>query len=558
MPLKITVRSVQSAREVGDLMVVGVSAQGGAPKKKNARTPLDGFDRALGGALGRQLKKEEFKGKKDQQVSMSTLGRVKANRLVVIGLGDVAKLGAGDIRTFAAKAARAANADKAKKLILGLPAGLETRLREVVEGLEMGAYRFTKYMTGDRKPKAELTQVTICLASDLPKDAKEQVDRGQVVGDGVNLARDLSNEPANVLYPETLAAAATAMAKETNLKVVVFDFKEVQKRGMHLLTAVGQGSDRKPCMVHFSHVPAGSGAAGRERIVIVGKGITFDSGGISIKPSAGMGDMKHDMSGAANVVGLMQIVARMKPNVEVHGIFAAAENMPSGNAYRPGDVWGSLDGKSVEVDNTDAEGRLILADALAYARTLEPTLLIDNATLTGACMYGLGSACSGWYASNDATADLFQASVKGSGELMWRMPLVEELREFMKSDSADLKNTGHKYGGSITAALFLREFIGTVQNWVHCDIAGPAMGDRVRGWDPKGGTGHGVLTFLDVIERAAAKAPAAPAPAKPPAPAAKAPAAKAPAAKAPAAKAPAAKAPAAKAPAPAKKTARRK
>ncbi len=551
-------------------MVVGVSAQGGAPKKKNARTPLDGFDRALGGALGRLLKKEEFKGKKDQQVSMSTLGRVKADRLLVVGLGDVAKLGAGDIRTFAAKAARAANADKAKRLVLGLPVGLEGRLREVVEGLEMGAYRFTKYMTGDRKPKAELASVTICLASDLPKNAKEQVDLGQVVASGVNLARELSNEPANVLYPETLAAASTAMAKETNLKVQVFDFKEIQKRGMHLLTAVGQGSDRKPCMVHFSHVPAGSGAAGRERIVIVGKGITFDSGGISIKPSAGMGDMKHDMSGAANVVGLMQIVARMKPNVEVHGIFAAAENMPSGNAYRPGDVWGSLDGKSVEVDNTDAEGRLILADALAYARTLEPTLLIDNATLTGACMYGLGSACSGWYASNEATAEAFQASVKGSGELMWRMPLVEELREFMKSDSADIKNTGHKYGGSITAALFLREFIGTVQNWVHCDIAGPAMGDRVRGWDPKGGTGHGVLTFLDVIERAARNAAAAPAPApaKPAAvakaPAAKAPAAKAPAAKAPAAKAPAAKAPAAKAPAPAaakapaKKPARRK
>jgi leucyl aminopeptidase len=554
MPLKITVRSVQSAREVGDLMVVGVSANGSAPKKKNARTPLDGFDRALGGALGRLLKKEEFKGKKDQQVSMSTLGRVKADRLVVIGLGDVAKLTAGDIRTFAAKAARAANADKAKRLVLGLPAGLEGRLREVVEGLEMGAYRFTKYMTGDRKPKAELATVTICLASDLPKDAKAQVDVGQIVGSGVNLARDLSNEPPNVLFPETLAAASSTMAKESNLKVQVFDFKEIQKRGMHLLSAVGQGSDRKPTMVHFSHVPAGSGAAGRERIVIVGKGITFDSGGLSIKPSAGMGDMKHDMSGAANVVGLMQIVARLKPNVEVHGIFAAAENMPDGGAYRPGDVWGSLDGKSVEVDNTDAEGRLILADALAYARTLEPTLLIDNATLTGACMYGLGSACSGWYASNEATAEAFQASVKASGELMWRMPLLEELREHMKSDSADLKNTGHKYGGSITAALFLREFIGTVQNWVHCDIAGPGMGDRVRGWDPKGGTGHGVLTFLDVVERAARNAAAAPAPAPAPAPAkpatvAKAPAAKAPAAKAPVAKAPAAKAPVAKAPA---------
>jgi leucyl aminopeptidase len=565
MPLKITVRSVLPAREVGDLMVVGVPATGGASKKKkNSRSTLDGFDRALGGALTRLLKKEEFKGKKDQQVSMSTLGRVKAERLVLIGLGDVAKLGPGDIRTFAAKAARAANADKAKRLVLGLPDGLEGRLREVVEGLEMGAYRFTKYMTGDRKPKAELTQVTICLTANLPADAKARVDLGQVVAAGVNLARDLSNEPPNVLFPDAFAAAAQVMAKDAGLKVQVFDYREIQKRGMHLLQAVGQGSEHKPCMVHFSHVPAGT-SAGRRRIVVVGKGITFDSGGLSIKPAAGMGEMKHDMSGAANVVGLMQIVAKLKPNVEVHGIFAAAENMPDGNAYRPGDVWPSLDGKSVEIINTDAEGRLILADALAYAKALEPDLLIDNATLTGACVVALGNSCSGWYASNDATAEEFQASVKGSGEQMWRLPLLEDLKDQLKSDSADLKHTGDRWGGSISAALFLREFIGNVQNWVHCDIAGPAMGDRVRGWDPKGGTGHGVLTFLDLIERAsrnagavtnAAPPAAANAPSVAKAPAAKnaaaaktAASAKPSSAKPSSAKAVAAKAPAAKAPA---------
>jgi leucyl aminopeptidase len=505
MPLKITVRSVLPAREVGDLMVVGVPATGSASKKKNSRSPLDGFDRALGGALGRLLKKEEFKGKKDQQVSMSTLGRVKADRLVLIGLGDLAKLGPGDIRTFAAKAARTANADKAKRLVLGIPAGLEGRLREIVEGLEMGAYRFTKYMTGDRKPKAELGQVTLCLLGDMPADAKARIDLGQTVAAGVNLARDLSNEPPNVLYPDAFAAAAQAMAKETGLKVQVFDYKEIQKRGMLLLQAVGQGSERKPCMVHFSHVPAGN-SANRRRIVIVGKGITFDSGGLSIKPAAGMGEMKHDMSGAANVVGLMQIIGRIKPNCEVHGVFAAAENMPDGNAYRPGDVWGSLDGKSVEIINTDAEGRLVLADALAYARALEPDLLVDNATLTGACVVALGNSCSGWYASNEATAEEFQGSVKNSGEQMWRMPLLEDLKDQLKSDSADLKHTGDRWGGSISAALFLREFVGNVPNWIHCDIAGPAMGDRVRGWDPKGGTGHGVLTFLDLIERAARNA----------------------------------------------------
>ena len=509
-------------------MVVGVPLLGDVrAKKRDERLPLDGFDRALGVSFGRLLKKEEFKGKKDQQISSATLGKVKADRLILMGLGDVTKLSPGDIRTFGAKAARAANADKSRRLVLGVPAGLEGRLREIVEGLELGAYRFTKYFTGDRKPKSELGQVTICLLGDQPSNAKAQVDLGQTVAGGVNLSRDLSNEPPNILYPETFAAAAQAMAKETGLKVQVFDYKEIQKRGMHLLQAVGQGSEHKPTMVHFHYTPAVAGTAARKKLVFVGKGITFDTGGISIKPAAGMGEMKHDMSGAANIVGLMQIVAKMKPNVEVHGIFAAAENMPDGNAYRPGDIWGSLDGKSVEIINTDAEGRLILADALAYARALEPDLLVDNATLTGACVVALGNGCSGWYASNEATAEQFQAGVKASGESMWRLPLLEELKDQLKSDSADLKHTGDRWGGSISAAMFLREFTTGVANWIHCDIAGPAMGDRVRGWDPKGGTGHGVLTFLQLVEHAAAQSVAAPV--APPAPAPAAPAKKAPA-----------------------------
>ncbi len=528
MPLKISVRSVEPTREAGDLIVVAVRAN--SSSKKN--DTIQSLDRALGGALGRLLRKEEFKAKKDQQVSLSTLGRLKADRLVVFGLGDVDKLTPGDVRTFAAKAARLANADKAKRLVLGLPEGLETRLREVAEGLELGAYRFTKYLTGDRKPKAELGQVSICLAGKLPADAKDAVQQGQAIAEGVNIARDLSNEPPNELFPETLASFAQKTAKDLGLSVQVFDYKEIQKRGMHLLDAVGRGSDRKPTFVHIAWKPKNA----KRRLVFVGKGITFDSGGLSIKPGAGMGEMKHDMSGAANIVGLMAVVGRLKPDVEVHGILAAAENMPDGNAYRPGDVWGSLDGKTVEIVNTDAEGRLILADALAYARALEPDLLVDNATLTGACVVALGNGCSGYYASNDRTAEEFAAAVKGSSEQMWRLPLLEELKEQLKSDCADIKHTGDRWGGSISAALFLREFIGSVTNWVHCDIAGPAMGDRTRGWDPKGGTGHGVLTFVELIERTANAAPAATPVVEAPAPVAKA-APKA-AAKSPAKKAP--------------------
>jgi len=498
MPLKITVRAVLPVREPGDVIVVGVprtASPTNTASKKKSRSPLDGIDRALGGALGRQIKRDEFKGKSDQQLTVGTAGRIKPERVFLVGIGAIDQAGAGEARTFAAKAARAANAAKAKRLVLGVPAELAGRLQAIVEGLELGAYRFTKYMTGDRVPKTQLEQVTICVPDKLPADVQDAVTRGQTIGTGVNLARDLSNEPPNVLFPEALAAAATTMSKETGLKALHFDYKEIQRRGMQLIQAVGQGSANKPCMVHMSWTPPNA----KRRLVFVGKGITFDSGGLSIKPAAGMGEMKHDMSGAANVVGLMQLVGRLKPDVEVHGIVAAAENMPDGAAYRPADIFKSLDGKTVEIINTDAEGRLILADALAYARTLEPDLLIDNATLTGACVVALGNGCSGWYAANERTAGEFEAAVKASGESMWRLPLLEELKDQLRSDSADLKHTGDRWGGSISAAMFLREFVGG-SDWIHCDIAGPAMGDRVRGWDPKGGTGHGVLTFVQLIE----------------------------------------------------------
>jgi leucyl aminopeptidase len=418
-------------------------------------------------------------------------------------LGPRSGFGDAEARAFGAKAARAANAEKAKVLALGLPDGLESRARALAEGLELGAYRFSKYLTGDRKPKAELSEVHLIAAAKIAgAQVKKDLELGQHVAAGVLLSRDLSNEPPNVLTPAALATAAQVAAKMHGFGCTVLDFKEIKKRGMLLLQAVGQGSENEPRFVHMSYVPK---QKAKKRLVFVGKGITFDSGGLSIKPAQGMGEMKHDMSGAGNMVGLMVSVAALKPKCEVHCILAAAENMPDGGAYRPGDVWGSLDGKSVEIINTDAEGRLILADALAYARALEPDLLVDNATLTGAMVVALGNTCTGWFASNEDTAKQFSDAVKHSGEQMWRMPLLEELKDQLKSDVADLKHTGDRWGGSITAALFLREFIGETKNWVHCDIAGPATSDRATGWNGKGATGHGVLTFLALVERASAK-----------------------------------------------------
>jgi leucyl aminopeptidase len=503
MPIDIQVRSAKPGDIVADLLVVGVLRSGGdaKPGKKPEGLPpaLKPFDDALGGALARLAAKEEFGAKRDQTITLTTAGKLGAEKLVILGLGERRNLSAGDLRAFAAKAARAAVADKARSLAVLLPAGVEGELRPIAEGIELGAYQFAKYMTGDRKPKGELGAVTLGCAGRVLASAKSTVKLGQTIGRAINVSRDLSNEPPNVIYPESLAAAAELLAKESGLKSHVFDFKEIRRRGMKLIDAVGRGSRHEPRFVHLSWTPKGA----KRKVVFVGKGVTFDTGGISIKPAAGMGEMKHDMSGAANVIALMAAVAAVKPKIEVHAIAPCAENMPDGNAYRPGDIWGSLDGKTVEIVNTDAEGRLILADALAYARALSPDLLVDNATLTGACVVALGTSCSGWYANNEAAAKEFAGALGRSGERMWRMPLLEELREQVKSDVADVKQAGERFGGSITAALFLKEFVGEVP-WVHCDIAGPASTERPSGWaQTKGATGHGILTFLALVENMA-------------------------------------------------------
>ena len=497
MALDIQLLTARPQELAADVLVIAVPFAG---SKGPAIPPtLKPLDAAFGGALSKLAAKDEFTGKRDQVLSVPTLGRLPVGRVVLLGIGERRSIGAPELRAFAAKAARTANSEKAASLAIVPPPGFEGALRPIAEGLELGAYRFAKYFTGERKPKADLSKVIIGLSSRPKASAKADLAVGQKVGAAVNLSRDLSNEPGNVIYPETLAAAASKLAKENGLKIHVFDFAEIRRRGMKLIDAVGRGSRHEPRFVHIMWAPKKA----KRKLIFVGKGITFDSGGLSIKPAAGMGEMKHDMSGAANVIALMAAVAAIRPRVEVHAIAACAENMPDGNAYRPGDVWGSLDGKTVEIVNTDAEGRLVLADALAYARALSPDLLVDNATLTGACVVALGTTCSGWYANDDEAGRAFSAALKESGEQMWRMPLLEDLREQIKSEVADVKQAGDRHGGSITAALFLREFAGQA-SWIHCDIAGPASTDRPIAWmQAKGATGHGVLTFLSLIERAA-------------------------------------------------------
>lgn len=492
MALKLELLNGDVAAARADTLIVGVF-QGGV----KAHPVLQAIDKALGGGLIEHAKVVEFEGKADQVLDIPTLGRLKARRLLVLGAGEEKKFDSARLRSFVAGAIRSASGAHVESIALALP-GSDLDLRSVGEGVGLGAYRFTKYFTGDRKPKRELSRVSVYTAKKATPADKQKLDLGWRVAGAVALARDAVNEPPNVVVPEALAQIARKLAKEHQLKVKVLDKKGIQAAGMNLHYAVGQGSANEPRFIHLSYVPKKK----KKKLVFVGKGLTFDSGGLCIKPAAGMGEMKSDMAGAAAVLGLMLAVAEVAPDVEVHGIVGAAENMPDGAAYRPADILTSLDGKTVEIVNTDAEGRLVLADCLTYAARLKPDLIVDAATLTGAALVALGKTCSAYYATHDDLASALESAAREAGEAFWRMPLLDELAEGLKSDVADLKHTADRYGGSITAALFLREFTGGLP-WIHCDIAGPVLADRARGLYPKGATGHAVLTFLRFVENAA-------------------------------------------------------
>jgi len=472
------------------LDVLAVCVEEGALEKSDW---LGQVERAMGGGLIAHAKLVEFSGKADQVLDVSTLGRAKARRIVLVGAGPRAKLDAARLRATVATAVRASAGVGVTRVGIALPADVDWR--NVGEAAGLGVYRFVKYFTGERRPKAEIKKITVFGQGRPVASARRALALGVAVADAVALARDAVNEPPNVLTPEALAGIARRIAKSGKLGVRVLDKRGIRAAGMHLHYAVGQGSAHEPRFIHLSYVPRGA----KKRLVFVGKGLTFDSGGLCIKPAPGMGDMKTDMGGAAAVLGLMAAVSKLRPRVEVHGIVGAAENMPDGEAYRPADVFTSLSGKTVEIINTDAEGRLVLADALAYAARLEPDLVVDAATLTGAALVALGKTCSAYYATSDHLAQHFETAAREAGESFWRMPLLDELADQLKSDIADFKHTGDRYGGSILAALFLREFVGGCP-WIHCDVAGPVFAERARGIYPKGATGHPVLTFLSLVE----------------------------------------------------------
>ena len=468
-------------------------------------------DKAFKGRLAATVEALGGSGAAGEVTKVPSLGATTAPVVVAVGLGDE-QPGSGRRRSQATsydvevlrRAAGAATRALAgtRRVGLSLPATDATTVEAVAQGALLGAYGYFRYRVASKEKHKDPVE-TFTLVSSLARDktAKAAVEHARTVCTAVNLARDWVNTPPLDLPPAEFAAAAVAAGKEAGLQVEVLDEKALKKQGYGGIIGVGQGSTRPPRMVRLTY----TSRTAKRHLALVGKGITFDSGGLSLKPSASMEWMKADMGGAAAVIAAMTAIARIKPEVNVTGWAPMAENMPSGTAQRPSDVLTIYGGKTVEVLNTDAEGRLILADALVRACEDKPDLVIDIATLTGAQLVALGSRTSAIMSSSDEVREGVVGSAGRAGEAMWPMPLPPELRKSMDSDVADIANMGDKYGGMLVAGLFLQEFVGDEQRWAHLDIAGPAFNESTpHGYTPKGGTGAGVRTLIQIAEDLAA------------------------------------------------------
>ena len=498
--MKVAVTTTPLLDVKADAVVVGLYAE-----EKKRGEPLAGLDRATGGQLGEVLEAEKFLAKAGQVTHFHTAGRIGARRVVVVGLGPRQDTTPEVIRRAAAAGSRRGRDLGARTVaieVLGDRLPPRQRAQAVVEGAILGTYTFDRY----KREKAEkIVEELLVVEADgrRAREVREGAGRGETFGRATWLARDLVNEPANEVTPAHLARVAADIAREARLGLKILERADCRKLGMGAFLGVAAGSEQPPKFIHLSYAPAGRK---KKRVVVIGKGITFDSGGLDLKSAEGMLRMKDDMSGAAAVLGVMRALPILKPALEVHGLIAATENMPSGSAIRPGDVLRAMNGTTIEVGNTDAEGRLTLADAICYARKqIEPDEIVDLATLTGACVIALGPLCSGLMANDQGLADRLLAAAEAAGERVWQLPLIDEYREGFKSDIADLNNVGPRGGGAITAALFLREFAGD-SPWAHLDIAGPAFSEKDMPLGPKGGTGVAVRTILTYLSSNAGRA----------------------------------------------------
>lgn len=463
-------------------------------------------DKALNGAIRELITGGDFTGKFKTTSVLYPQSGVTAKRVILVGLGKEADFTLDRARQAAAVAAKTAKGLGVRHLATivhgGGAGGLDPgdAAQVVVEGSVLGTYKFSVYKTGgedeDKKEMERLTVVEFDAAKQ--SDVEEGTRVGEVVSEGVTLARDLANHPGNEMTPSILAERSREMAEAVGLQCEVLDEDAMVKEGMRALLAVSRGSAQPPRFIVMEH----EGNRSKDQpIVLVGKGITFDTGGISIKRSAGMWDMKFDMCGAAAVVGAMQVIARLDLPVRTIGIVAASENMPSAMALKPGDIIRSMLGKTIEIKSTDAEGRLVLADAVAYAARYKPAALVDLATLTGACVTALGNEAAGLMANDDALSERVSRAGERTGEIVWRLPIFEEHREQIKGDTADLMNSGGP-AGAIAGGAFIEAFVQDFP-WAHLDIAGTAWSDGKKPYISKGGTGFGVRLLVDMIRRTA-------------------------------------------------------
>ena len=452
-------------------------------------------DKAVIAAAADLVASGEVTGKMLETVLLHKPVGLKAKRLLLIGGGKEKNFSPSELRKLAGTAVRNLKAKDLTGFAFVAPAGdTAAAVKAIVEGAFVGNFDPDYYKSDRKEQKIEELNVLVPKAANQ-RSLKSAMEQGRIIGEAQNFTRDLVNEPGNRMTPTMLADRAKQMCDEVGLQCEVYGPDKIKELNMGAFWSVAQGSDEEPRLIVMRYEPA---RAAKKRILgLVGKGITFDSGGISIKPADGMEKMKYDMAGGAAMIGAMRAIAQLKPNVRVIGIVCATENMPSGKAQKPGDVQIAMSGKSIEIINTDAEGRLVLADGLHYAQQLGCTHLIDAATLTGACVVALGMVNAGVFANDEDFYRSFSKSLQKSGEKMWRLPVDDEYREMIKSNIADIVNSGGRWGGAVTAAMFLKEFVKGSTPWIHLDIAGVAWMEDNKPWIAKGPSGVAVRSLAE-------------------------------------------------------------
>jgi leucyl aminopeptidase len=456
------------------------------------------LDQKLDGSLSELIAETEFKAKPNTSVVIRLGKTAPVRKVILIGLGQPKNLKLDTLRRAAATGIRAANKQKLKQLALSLPLGLldaTQATQAMAEGIELSLYRDTRFKS-ETDDHPSVSQITLLELGDQGGALRGAIAQAHTICSGVILARQLVAAPANYVTPVTMAETAQELAQTYGLELEILEQADCEAQNMGAYLGVARASDIPPKFLHLTYKPSGTP---KRKLAIVGKGLTFDCGGLNIKVGASSIEMmKTDMGGAAATLGAAKAIGQLKPDVEVHFISAVTENMISGRAMHPGDILTASNGKTIEVNNTDAEGRLTLADALVFTEKLEVDAIVDLATLTGACLVALGNEIAGLWSTEDTLADQILEAADQAGEKLWRMPLEEKYFEGMKSVVADMKNTGPRAGGSITAALFLKQFIKDTA-WAHIDLAGPIWTDKENGYNPPGATGYAVRTLVNWV-----------------------------------------------------------